>query len=220
MVLAATVLVFVSGGVAGWAFSTMGDLTRHPAASATPTPGHDPSGSLTVAVRHCRDAWRLQGSDLRAARASLDQWNLHVTAMNQLVAGEITVQRARQFWSNTRRGAKERLFDFHQADRRYTHADESCSKAYAVRAETTINTNLNHCATAMVSRDKVLSYARIALDTWQEHIQQMEAFSAGKVTPAQQSQMWVQMWHAGQYQMREYRDAINEAKDAACPLRP
>lgn len=60
--------------------------------------------------------WRAQGEVLERAGRSLEQWRDHIGAMNQLVAGDITLAQTSQFWNSTRRGAASRIAAFEVAE--------------------------------------------------------------------------------------------------------
>jgi hypothetical protein len=183
--------------------------------------GHvQPSGSdsmLESAVADCRARWQQQREPLRAAQASMKQWRVHIEAMNELVAGNITLAQASTFWNRTRMGAMHRIMRFEQDVRHYGSTAPACSMITLQQADgTTIPDGARHCIRAAVAGDRVLASVETALTTWQGHVHDMEMLRQGNLSPAQATQAWQMMWHMGQHQLAKYRHANRHALYLRC----
>lgn len=164
------------------------------------------------AIDRCRAQYDAQAPVLRTAARSIEQWEVHVRAMNQLVAGEITLDQASDFWNRTRMGAQRRVTDFRDAERAYTAGDHNCPSPQAADA-----TSLRTCGRSVLLRDEVLTVARRAIDTWAMHVRDMERLRDGQLSPAKAAEMWRMSWHMGQHQIDAYHDALRKADRAdAC----
>jgi hypothetical protein len=184
----------------------------------------EPPGTTTaaddvfnLALRKCRSAWETQGHTLGAAHASLTQWRTHVRAMNQLVAGKITAQQASSFWSVSRTGAAQRVARYQAMDVQSLGAFTNCSSPLGVNGQTTQMQRLATCRQATLSRDDVLLASRVAIGTWQHHIQDMELLRAGKLSPSEGLQRWNNNWKHGVVELHRYRALLHaERRMAPC----
>jgi hypothetical protein len=172
---------------------------------------------LESAVADCRSRWLLQRQPLRAAQASMRQWRVHIKAMDELVAGNISLAQATTFWNQTRKGAMHRIMRFEQADSRYRTTAPACS-THSVKqaAGTAIPVRARDCMRAAVAGDHILAEAETAITTWQGHVHDMEMLRMGHLSPAQATQMWQMNWHMGQRQLTEYGHASRHAVYLRC----
>ena len=152
----------------------------------------------------CRQADTDLAVPLRAAAPALDQWEVHVGAMNKLVVGAITPQQASAFWSQTRAGAERNLARFDSASRRVRLAGVDClppsTLSHAPGA-------LRACAQHIVREQRTLEAARTALQTWRTHIRDMKMLDMGHLSPAVATRLWLANWHRGVRELRTYRTA-------------
>lgn len=188
------------------AMTTTGSESPSPN-DAVPAASKGPS-----AIDRCRTQYDAQAPALRRAARAIEQWEVHVSAMNQLVAGEITLDQASDFWNRTRMGAQRRVTAFNDADRVYTAGDHDCPAPQEVDA-----TSLRTCGRSVLLRDEVVGVARRAIDTWAMHVRDMERLRNGQLSPAKATEMWRMSWHMGQHQIDAYHDALRRADRAdAC----
>ncbi len=151
-----------------------------------------------------------------AADASLDQWRQHIDAMNQLVAGEITLDQATAYWDDTRLGA------YHKADRfsaRYdalASSDLTCDEPSDAAASSETERQLVECHAANTAFTEAMTAAEMALMTWVHHIHDMDALRAGKVTPEQATAMWIKNWKVGAQQLKTYDQKARSALRHTC----
>jgi hypothetical protein len=152
----------------------------------------------------CRRADTDLAVPLRAAAPALDQWEVHVGAMNKLVVGAITPQQASAFWSQTRTGAERNLAHFDSVSRRARLAGVDClppgTLSHASGA-------LRACAQHVVRERRTLEAARTALQTWRTHIRDMKMLDMGHLSPAVATRLWLANWHRGVRELRTYRTA-------------
>jgi hypothetical protein len=161
------------------------------------------------ALDRCRMQYDGQSPVLRTAARSIKQWQVHVEAMNQLVAGEITLDQASAFWNRTRVGAKGRVADFRKADHAYAALSHDCPSPPASDAELATT-----CARSVGLRGKVVRVARRSIDTWAKHVRDMELLRDGKLSPTEAMEMWQMSWRMGQRQIDAYQDALRRADRA------
>ena len=178
--------------------------------------GHRQQPEVESAVADCRSRWQQQGQPLRAAQSSMHQWRVHIKAMNELVAGNISLAQATTFWNQTR-GAMHRIMRFEQAESRYKSTAPACSTNSVQQADgTAIPVGARDWVRAAVAGDRVLAAAKTAITTWQHHVHDMEMLRNGNLTAAQATQMWQMNWHMGQRQLAEYGHASRHALYLRC----
>src|SRR5512144_3251212 len=66
-------------------------------------------------MQPCADADNAIERPLRRARLGIDRWEVHVRAMNKLVAGAVTGQQATRFWNRARVDARHRVAAFERS---------------------------------------------------------------------------------------------------------
>jgi hypothetical protein len=185
----------------------------HSSGSIAPEQG----SQVESAVADCRSRWQQQSQPLRAAQSSMHQWRVHIKAMNELVAGKISLAQATTFWNKTRKGAMHRIIRFEQAESRYRRTAPACSKnSLRQAADTTLPVGARDCMRAAVAGDRVLAEAQTAITTWQHHVHDMEMLRMGHLSAAQATQMWQMNWHRGQRQLAEYTHASTHALYLRC----
>jgi hypothetical protein len=181
----------------------------------------DPSDTASLqavidsAVQECRSAWAAQEAPLRTAAASLAQWQVHVDAMNQLVAGEITLPEATAFWEQTRIEAAEKVAAFTAADVQYVANDPSC-RTPLVADDTVVVEDLSACEDAVEARDEVLDAARVSIRTWHHHIIDMDLLRAGELSPELALELWRRYWKQGVEELAAYRKQLGETAQVSC----
>jgi hypothetical protein len=172
------------------------------------------ASSSPDALTRCRTVELAQQAPMRAARPALDQWQVHVGAMNKLVAGTITLDQANAFWNQTRVGAARHVDAFLRA----VHAYHRRGSGSCVRPEQVPDTatTLYTCAAAVAVRDDALEAAKRAARTWKRHVGQMEMLRMGHLSPARATQMWLASWRAGQRQLTTYDHTLRATRGHHC----
>ena len=174
----------------------------------------DPPAPITG----CLQRWLQQGRPLLAAEDTMQQWRLHIEAMNRFVAGEITLEQASAFWNETRIGAIRRVERFQVDYARYREAAASCVRPDDQQLKSTPAAGrLERCADATRVSDRVLEVAEPAVETWEHHIHDMELLRSGEISPAQAARRWNSSWRAGNSQLDDYEDAAQRARSMRCP---
>ena len=167
--------------------------------------------AATSALARCRSVYDTQTAPLRAAAVSLDQWEVHIGAMNKLVVGAISLPQARQFWGQTRVGAHAKLHEFATTrsdyDRRIYHCAGPGTQDKPV---------LEECHRAVVSRGQTLHLATVSLATWEEHVHHMEMLRRGEMTPQEATDLWLQSWRQGVREVEAYRAAARADRGLTC----
>jgi hypothetical protein len=185
-------------------------------ASTTAAGAHSPAATdpTRAALARCQSGWRQETAPLTAAARSLAQWRVHVGAMNQLVAGKISLPQAQAFWSSTRVAAAARADRFQQAWSAFRNAFTGCRGKRIEQLATGNAVQLRSCAAGVAARRHALASAATAVDTWQHHIGDMEMFRMGRMTPAQATATWLQNWRLGVAQLSAYDRALLKAQVA------
>ena len=179
--------------------------------SAPGDPGSADTTTRPAATRlsRCvRAAQALEGP-MGAAQPALDQWAVHIGAMNKLVVGEITLQQASAFWERTRVGAQRKVEDFRDAMAILRRRGVDCPSpellAPGARA-------LPGCARQVEAEVGLLRTARTAIDMWEHHVHQMDMLRLGEITPEEATQAWLMMWQQGTRDLDAYRAAARQAR--------
>ena len=168
----------------------------------SPTPQESRSAVDPAALAQCRAAWDAVQDVLDAAEPSLRQWEVHIAAMNQLVAGEITLAQASAFWERSRVDAQERYDAFAARDR-----GEDTGRCTVSGA----------CARAVSAAEDTRGAARTALSRWSHHIADMNRLRAGLLSPEMAQQMWLSNWRQGAAELRVYHQRAGASADLRCP---
>jgi hypothetical protein len=138
----------------------------------------------------------------------MDQWEIHIGAMNKLVVGAITLPQATAFWNQTRVGAQHRIDSFHAAIRTLRGSGVDCPSPGLL--DKASSSDLRSCARHVHAELRALEAARTAVNTWDMHVKDMERLRTGKLSPTVATQMWLSMWQRGQDQLKVYRAAVRD----------
>lgn len=183
-------------------------LAASASAAAAPAPSR---------LQRCAEAAYSLGTPLLAAGPAMDQWEVHIGAMNKLVVGAITLPQATAFWNETRVGAQQRIARFHAAMRRLRGAGVDCPSPRLLAKAA--SADLRSCATHVDAEMRALEAASTAVNTWDMHVRDMERLRTGKLSPTAATQMWLTMWQRGQDQLKVYRAATRDVgKPGPCML--
>ena len=210
---------FVLGAVVGmlllglvWGATAMFGGSDAPAGRAaigrTNTDQPSPAAATSAAppgptrLERCRHADAELTVPLEAASSAMDQWEVHVGAMNKLVVGAISLQQANDFWNQTRVGAQRHLDRFRAASR--VVQGLSCPAPGRVPHASPA---LRSCVRRVAADQRAFEAAQTTLRTWGRHVKDMEMLRMGHMTPAAATQMWLSSWHRGLQQLHAYRDA-------------
>ena len=185
-------------------------VTSTPTSDSGPSQETEVSGSPSLFFR-CRQADRELAGLLLAAGPAMDQWEVHIGAMNKLVVGAITLQQANAFWNQTRVGAKGNLKHFRSVIHESPLAGVDCPSAAGL---TQAPTALATCVQRVSRERQALEAARAALRTWATHVRHMEMLRMGHMSPAVATQLWLTSWRHGIQELRAYQGAVR-AVDAS-----
>lgn len=156
----------------------------------------------------CQVYFRQQLSAAQAAAVSLNQWREHIQAMNQLVAGLITLDRAAQYWNQTRKGAMHKVATFERLQQQLTAS--GCAQPASGGHRLAV------CNRATTAYQRVLDAARITVATWQMHIDDMESLRNGLITPQRATKLWIHKWRVGAHQLGQYDRVAARAQGKTC----
>jgi Mrp family chromosome partitioning ATPase len=172
--------------------------------------------AVDAALEECRSTWKAQKAPLKTAADSLNQWDVHITAMNQLIAGKITLAQANAFWEQTRVQASQKVHRFHNADRRYVGGDHACrTPAVAEDSEVDLS-ELAACENQIQQRDEALGAARVAIDSWDHHVMDMNQLRAGEISPDRAVRLWLKYWKQGAADLKAYQVQLDRADGDRC----
>ncbi len=172
--------------------------------------------AIDTAVEECRGVWEAQEQPLQAAAVSLAQWQLHVDAMNQLVADEITFAQATAFWEQTRVQAADNVTAFTEADSGYVASDPSCPTPVVPDGIVVDTEALTACEDGIEVRDQALDAARVSIRTWHHHVIDMDLLRAGKLSPELALELWRRYWRQGVEELAAYREQLGRAEQESC----
>jgi hypothetical protein len=155
----------------------------------------------------------------------MDQWAVHIGAMNKLVVGQISLSQANAFWNQTRVGAKQHVTQFQQAMKEVRRTGVDCPSPGKLGQK--VPYALRTCVRQVDADLRTLRAARTAIDTWSMHVRDMERLRSGKLSASAATRMWLSMWQRGVHQLQAYREAASAGQraggcgtSAAPPARP
>lgn len=172
--------------------------------------------AIDTAVEACRTVWEAQEQPLQAAAISLAQWQVHVDAMNQLVAGEVTFAQATAFWEQTRIQAADNVTAFTETDGDYVASDLSCPTPVMPDGVVVDTDALTACEDGIEARDEALDAARVSIRTWHHHVIDMDLLRAGKLSPELALELWRRYWRQGADELAAYREQLGQAAQESC----
>jgi hypothetical protein len=214
--------VLIASAAAGAGF--VGWTLRDDERAGSPTP---PTTSLGVPVvpdesgqtlpsrsdnrlEACRAVFAQELQAQLAADTSMAQWQLHIDAMNQLVAGKISLAEATAYWRSTRKGAIHRVHRFRKLDGLLVGSDHACTDVG------TKDSRVTACVQATRAVSRSLDAARTATRTWRHHIREMEMLRRGDISPTRALTRWVAMWQSGQDQVERYSHRTTKSLRERC----
>jgi len=160
----------------------------------------------------CRTRWSEQVRVAFAADAVLDQWQLHLDAMNQFVAGDITLDQLLAFWKRSQVAAEQNVDFFAAVDRDLRSSTVRCRVDPYQRQGT-----LGTCAAATSAFARALMAARTAVQSWEHHMADLVALQSGGLTAEAASDMWSGSSGDSQRELRTYADRTALALNLSCP---
>lgn len=178
----------------------------------------DPSDAVPMDRRptrmeRCASAASALSVPLDRAARSLDQWEVHVGAMNKLVVGAITLHQAQSFWAQTRVGAHHRIDLFDQAWAELHRHGVDCPDPRMLG--TSASRRLRSCTREVAAEIGALGAARTAIDTWRAHVHDMEMLRTGRMSASTASRMWLMMWQRGVRELDTFRAAAARTTDGS-----
>lgn len=178
--------------------------------STTSQSSSSPSSTSSTRLERCRAAAKAVESPLELARPALDQWDVHVGAMNKLVVGAITLQQATAFWNQTRVGAYDRIGRFENAEAQLERRGVDCAAPRLLGSGA--SPALRACAQHVNAEVRALDSARTAITTWKHHMDAMDQLRSGKLSPTAATKMWLTMWQRGVHELEGFRAAADAAQ--------
>lgn len=169
-----------------------------------------------AALADCRSHWEAQSGPLAAAKGSMTQWQLHIGAMNQLVAGQITMDQASAYWAQTQVRAEQKVARFFDADSTYSDGEYSCPAPTSTQLDDPNAATLSACRRAIAQREEAIEAARVAIQTWHHHVMDMNMLQAGKMSPTRAVQLWNESWRQGVAEVHDYHVQVRQALKQHC----
>jgi hypothetical protein len=221
VLLGSVVVLALAAGVLGVLRATgiTGDETgpaSRPHGSSS-SPAASPTASSPddrEALEDCRNQWSLQHEVLTSAGPAMRQWAKHITAMNQLVSGRITLADAQAYWARTRVGAARNVHRFEAADEEVSSS--AGSPCMVASPPAGASAALAGCLDAVDAGSTALESARTTMATWHHHIRDMERLRTGKLSPAMAQQMWLRTWKQGDRELHTFRRDEARFEALAC----
>jgi hypothetical protein len=146
---------------------------------------------------------------MRAAKPTLDQWRVHVGAMNQLVVGAITLDQATAFWEDTRVQARRHVREFQRSLATLQGFGLDCPPPDFAPTD---EEGAVPCARRVAAQLQAVRLARTSVNTWGQHVKHMNMLRAGTLSPDDATQMWISMWEQGVADLDAYRAAARTAR--------
>ena len=178
--------------------------TGAPTTATTGAEPSEPAPAVPDQEDRCRQADAELARPLRAAAPALDQWDVHIGAMNKLVVGAITPAQAAAFWAQTKVGAIRNLDRFEAATQRVPFAGVDCPDPDALDRTAS---GLRSCARHVDRERQALDAAGTALQTWKTHIRHMQMLDMGHLSPEKATQRWLANWQRGIRELKAFGSA-------------
>ena len=178
--------------------------------TSRPEPTTRSSPGAADLLAGCQRVVVAQDAALHAAAVTLDDWQVHVGAMNKFVVGAVTVDQLNAFWDRTGMDAITRLRDFDDAAGALR---TGCPRP----AQVDRDAGLRACVEAASSRRDALRSAHTAAETWAAELRDMQQLRAGAQSASQARDAWLRTWQTAVRQLEDYRRTVREvSEDAAC----
>jgi hypothetical protein len=161
----------------------------------------------------CRAVYQEQVRPLEASTAAMRGWRADLGTVNQLVAGEITAQKAIQSWERTSADAATLLDRYDAAAREFSRRTIRCPRPVQ---DFPPAANADTCPQAVAARSAVLRLAARALATWRQQVDHMEMVRMGTMTPAEATLLWQESRQRGDTQLRAYDAAVRSSQGQTC----
>jgi hypothetical protein len=119
-------------------------------------------------------------------------------------------------WKRTRLAGPADQRRFHAALDSY-HPTSACTELRNLPKVD--KSSASHCATRYAAASEAIDAAKAAMADWKSHLDNMAAFAAGKMTPAEAQTRWVEAWRNAPPHIDDYeraRRALDKAP--ACTL--
>ncbi len=174
-----------------------GTEATRPEASGSASPGA--GGTLAA----CRRMAEQQDVALGAAAVTLDDWQIHLGAMNKFAAGVVTVDELEGFWEQTEVQAAGGIRAFRAAARELDGATGDCPPP-GKRMRTAA---LRDCAEDVSSRGRALRAARTAADERFGQQQQMRGVRAWETSEAAARAGWLRIRGTSIGELEDYQRA-------------
>ena len=178
-----------------------GTAHTHGSPDATADAATVAGAPLTTRMARCRAADAYLGDALDDARPALDQWSVHVGAMNKLVVGEITLKQATAFWNSTRVGAARRVAAFREVMAELRGHGLDCPSGHYLSPGSPA---LPGCVRRVAAEAQALGAARTSITTWEDHIEDMELLRSGDLSPEDATAAWLSIWQQGMRDLAAY----------------
>jgi hypothetical protein len=184
-----------------------------PLVSASPGPSSatEPEVVRRTRQERCLSAAGRLETALDSVGPAMDQWRVHVGAMNKLVVGEITLQQASDFWDRTRVGAQRRLASVDEAAGPLRRRGLDCPTPSRLGRA---SPEVVRCAGRVAAEEQAWNAAQRALETWSQHVKDMDMLKMGHLSPQDATRMWLASWKRGVREIDDYRGAAAAARRA------
>jgi hypothetical protein len=203
-------LVVVSTG--GSDHGTSPDAATDPGATVSSSASTASQPDAPTRLERCRAAADAIERPVQVAQPALDQWAVHIGAMNKLVTGAITLKQATAFWNQTRVGAYDRIGRFEDGDAQLNGQGVDCPRAGLLGSGA--SPALRACAQHVAAELQELHSARTAITTWHHHMLAMDQLRDGKLSPTAATRMWLMMWQRGVHELDEFHADARAAQHA------
>ena len=154
----------------------------------------------------CQRLVAAQDAALRSAAITLDDWQVHIGAMNKFAVGAVTTKQLLGFWDRSSLAAFTRLQDFHDAAGRLPALPSACPPP----TQGGQDADLRACSEAATSRREALDSARTAADAWERQLRAMQQLRSGVQSASQATDAWLGTWQTSLRQLEDYRRSAHD----------
>jgi hypothetical protein len=182
-----------------------------PSSSSSPSSQSSGAGQQPAALRACAEEVAGAEKVVAAAKQGVDDWHTHVQARTDMLDGTMSVTEMDAMWKRTRLSGPADQRRFSTAMDAYDPSP-ACTKLKSVPAAD--KADAADCAARYQSAEKAMDAAKAAMADWQSHLDNMAAYAAGEMSPAEAQSKWVEAWRTAPPNIEAYQKARAALDDA------
>jgi hypothetical protein len=184
---------------------------QHDSLGHTIVPDFDstPAGIPTTEGAGCADELAAVSALIEASESGAQNWQGHIQARSDGMAGLITNEEMREIWRITREPGPQDIETFSAANDDYAAVQGVCVELAEANAEFP-----EACTVSADLAAEAVEAARTLLGEWHGHLQNMAKFADGGMTANEAQSEWETAWARAPDDLAAYDEAVAAFDDA------